>query len=167
VTGPLGDYYLSQTAAGQAQTSPCVDYGFTLAESLALHTFTTRTDTIYDSDTVDLGYHYPTQPWIGKEEFLIPDLPVYQSMCVRVFPTCTNSRFTVTVAGISGHPLRIMIYDNAGRRRSEIFNGMQSQQAQSYSVDVRDQSTFPNGVYFVVVECPMHGHLVQKIVITR
>jgi hypothetical protein len=57
VSGPLGDYYLSQIAAGQAADSPCVDTGSDTAANLGLDTRTTRTDHIGDSGTVDMGYH--------------------------------------------------------------------------------------------------------------
>jgi len=58
VTGPEGDYYLSQTAAGQTQQSPCVDAG-----NPDTHTYlgTTRTDTVPDLGIIDMGYHYPAQ----------------------------------------------------------------------------------------------------------
>jgi len=56
VTGPLGDFYLSQIAAGQASDSPCVDAGDPL--SLMIDG-TTRTDEVQDSGLVDMGYHYP------------------------------------------------------------------------------------------------------------
>ncbi len=60
--GPLGDYYLSQTAAGQASDSPCVDAGSDTAEELGFDTSTTRTDSVGDTATIDMGYHYPL-PW--------------------------------------------------------------------------------------------------------
>ena len=60
VSGPLGDYYLSQRAAGQAEDSPCVDAGSMSAYNAALADKTTRTDGVPDSGTVDIGYHYPT-----------------------------------------------------------------------------------------------------------
>ncbi|UCD76269.1 MAG: hypothetical protein JSV91_04960, partial [Phycisphaerales bacterium] len=59
VTGPLGEYYLSQTAAGQPAESPCLDAGSDTAENLGLDTLTTRTDQASDSGIVDMGYHYP------------------------------------------------------------------------------------------------------------
>ena len=59
VSGPLGDYYLSCTAAGQNADSPCIDSGSASAESLGLDKFTTRTDGVPDAGTVDMGYHYP------------------------------------------------------------------------------------------------------------
>jgi hypothetical protein len=58
IPGPLGDYYLSQTAAGQGADSPCVDAGSDTAANLGLDSFTTRTDDAGDAGTVDMGYHY-------------------------------------------------------------------------------------------------------------
>ena len=57
VTGPKGDYYLSQVDAGQTSTSPCVDAGSGTAASLGLDTKTTRTDEVGDTGTVDMGFH--------------------------------------------------------------------------------------------------------------
>jgi len=62
VSGPLGDYYLSQTAAGQTKESPCVDAGSDTASNLEMNRFTTRTDEVGDQDIVDMGYHYPKSP---------------------------------------------------------------------------------------------------------
>jgi hypothetical protein len=57
VTGPLGDFYLSQTAAGQSVQSPCVDAGDPVS---ALIPGTTRTDELRDTWIIDMGYHYPS-----------------------------------------------------------------------------------------------------------
>ncbi len=54
VPGPLGDYYLSQIAAGQGADSPCVDAGDPLSPVI---TGTTRTDEAQDTWIVDMGYH--------------------------------------------------------------------------------------------------------------
>ncbi len=63
-----GDFYLSQTAAGQAGDSPCVDTGSGSAEgvhlywggdSISMEQLTTRTDLVSDAGVVDMGYHYP------------------------------------------------------------------------------------------------------------
>jgi hypothetical protein len=58
VTGPLGDYYLSQIAAGQVIDSPCMDTGSDTAANLGMNIFTTRTNQICDAGIVDIGYHY-------------------------------------------------------------------------------------------------------------
>jgi predicted outer membrane repeat protein len=62
VTGPDGDYYLSQIAAGQPVDSPCVDAGSDTAANLGMDIYTTRTDQIGDAGIVDMGYHYPAVP---------------------------------------------------------------------------------------------------------
>jgi hypothetical protein len=59
VKGPRGDHYLSQTAAGQSRTSPCVDAGSDYATSVGMWHYTTRTDEASDAGIVDMGYHHP------------------------------------------------------------------------------------------------------------
>lgn len=59
VPGPEGCFYLSQTAAGQAGQSPCVDAGSDTAANLELDTMTTRSDEGTDTGAVDMGHHYP------------------------------------------------------------------------------------------------------------
>ena len=54
--GSYGDYYLSQTAAGQPSESPCVDAGDTSFTVPAYKT--TRTDRHADEWPIDMGYHY-------------------------------------------------------------------------------------------------------------
>ena len=81
VSGPLGDYYLSQTAAGQSMDSSCVDAGDPKGN---VPKGTTRTDHGEDSGVVDMGYHYPlTAPAsLVMGPGTSPDNPPL----VRVFP---------------------------------------------------------------------------------
>ncbi|MGA2093763.1 MAG: hypothetical protein ABSH16_10210 [Sedimentisphaerales bacterium] len=58
VSGPQGDLYLSQIAAGQSSNSPCIDAGSDTAANLRMDLKTTRTDGFGDTGTVDMGYHY-------------------------------------------------------------------------------------------------------------
>ncbi len=70
-------YYLSCTATGQPQNSPCINAGGDLAADICVGTseglicldrMTTRIDDVWDSGVVDMGYHYmsslptPTPP---------------------------------------------------------------------------------------------------------
>ena len=66
VSGPLGGYYLSQIAAGQASNSPCVDAGYgtmpwPCLSDPSIYTIcgTTRNDIEPDLGIIDMGYHYP------------------------------------------------------------------------------------------------------------
>ncbi|MHC4500740.1 MAG: nidogen-like domain-containing protein, partial [Planctomycetota bacterium] len=66
----IGDYYLSQIAAGQLSDSNCVDAGSDLVENISAdpNMYTTRTDSVPDkydgidpcSAIVDMGYHRRT-----------------------------------------------------------------------------------------------------------
>ena len=58
VAGPLGDWYLSHTAAGQGADSPCVDAGMNTSIGVWLTGYTTRTDGTLDLEANDLGFHY-------------------------------------------------------------------------------------------------------------
>jgi hypothetical protein len=58
VAGPLGGFYLSQTTAGQAASSPAVNAGSGFAFTLGMNTLTTRTDSLKDTGIVDMGYHF-------------------------------------------------------------------------------------------------------------
>jgi len=59
VPGPIGDYYLSHLATGQAIDSPCIDAGNTTVELAGMQTLSTRRDEAPDVGTVDVGHHYP------------------------------------------------------------------------------------------------------------
>ena len=82
-------YYLSQIASGQNEESPCVDAGSDTAKMCKLDNMTTRTDGIFDSDIVDLGYHY------FPKENPIPTVTITQTMTSSVTPTPTKT-FTQT-----------------------------------------------------------------------
>jgi len=76
-TGPWGDYYLSQKAAGQRENSPCIDAGSDLSANLGLAQKTTRSDGVVDTGIVDIGYHYP--PPIQFSMYLSPAKECYQN----------------------------------------------------------------------------------------
>jgi len=68
-SGPGGNYYLSQTIAGQSGDSPCVGTGSDESANIStdingadycINLAMTRTDEIRDIGMVDMGYHYPS-----------------------------------------------------------------------------------------------------------
>jgi hypothetical protein len=67
-------YHLSNQEAGQAVTSPCVDTGSGEPLEFGLEIYWTRTDSIPDSSTADMGFHYgplPDQMSSGGEGILL------------------------------------------------------------------------------------------------
>ena len=68
---PQGQYFLSQTAAGQTVQSPCVDAGNPAFTPIV---GSTRTDLFPDTGVVDLGYHYTSETTIpALEVFMNPN----------------------------------------------------------------------------------------------
>lgn len=65
-------FHLSQTAAGQATTSPGVDVGSASSSDLGLDNQTTRTDNVFDSGVVDLGFHYSLESLLSAIAFPDP-----------------------------------------------------------------------------------------------
>jgi len=54
----VSGYYLSQLATDHPAESNCVDGGSDSAEAIGLADMTTRIDGVFDSNSVDMGYHY-------------------------------------------------------------------------------------------------------------
>jgi len=90
-----GDYFLSQVAAGQPLTSPCVDAGTVLPTSPVnmdslIHAWTTRTDSVPDAGAADMGFHYHFLPWthdVGVTRILSPGS--ISDTNVSVVPACS------------------------------------------------------------------------------
>jgi hypothetical protein len=122
VAGTHGDYYLSQTAAGQPGNSPCLDAGDTLLATTPLHldsllrVWTTRTDSVPDAAALDMGYHYPLSGYptaICAQE----NEPPAMLSALRVVPN--PGRGEVRFFSPSGAAGELTIFDAAGRRCAE------------------------------------------------
>jgi len=109
--GGLGNYYLSQGAAGQSTTSPCVDAGIGDVNDLRIELggYTTRTDSAPDENTVDMGYHY--QPVVYSEELFHLTISIIGPGSVSVQPVSDgnypgNTIVTITATPDSGFRVR-------------------------------------------------------------
>jgi len=69
--GSGNNHYLSHTATSHPTDSPCIDVGNSSSSSVCypvakvedcLDNYSTRIDGIYDTGTVDMGFHYPVAP---------------------------------------------------------------------------------------------------------
>ncbi len=146
-SGPLGDYYLSHVAAGQAANSPCVDYGFASAESLGLDTYTTRTDTIHDSAIVDLGYHYPTC-YPGRIEEL--DFSYITSSYLRITPNPFRRATTIEFDLTNNNGVDLKIYDVSGSI-IKTLDHLSLEKSFQITWDGKDDfgNNVPSGIYFL------------------
>lgn len=165
VTGPLGDHYLSQVAAGQGTNSPCFDYGFASAESLQLNGYTTRTDTIHDAAVVDLGYHYPGSSWTGIYERRIEPAPEPRPVRLAVTPRISNSRFSIRIMAGSDSRGAVKLYDGLGRICRVLHNGQLPSPASDLTLTVTED--LPSGTYFVLLELADGQRFAEKLIIAR
>lgn len=163
VSGPAGEYYLSQISAGQPEESPCVDAGDTLLMTFPLNLdslircWTTRTDTVYDGGRIDLGYHYQPIPFVsveeklvslGREEFLI-------------FPNPTRQSVSILYYLPKEEEVKISIYNANGRLVRKLVSKKEKLGLSQLLWDGRDflgQETAP-GVYFF----SLNGNRVKKV----
>jgi predicted outer membrane repeat protein len=144
VTGPQGEYCLSQVAAGQAQNSPCLDAGDTLEMTTPLdldsllRTWTTRTDSIIDMLELDMGYHYPGGILLGvAEEGLRPQA---SSPTLQATPNPFRTSLTLAFSPREREGVRVRIFDAQGRVVADLSG------ANSGRI-VWDASRLPAGVY--------------------
>jgi parallel beta-helix repeat protein len=126
VTGPQGEYYLSQIAAGQASQSPCVDVG---DPSSALVGGTTRTDEVPDEGVVDLGYHYPVEVTVAMNVILTPHNPP-----IQIPATGGTFDFDILIENLESAPVTCDIWTEA-----ILPNG------QPYPIILRSDVTIPGG----------------------
>lgn len=169
VTGPLGDFYLSQTAAGQGQDSPCVDYGYTTAANLELDTFTTRTDSVYDTGVVDLGYHYPVGDLVYVEEQTEYHEATIQKTLFQVFPTFSSSSYKVQLVLSSPQYVELCIFDGLGRLQQTLFKGKLASGKTEWTWNGlgMDGHKLASGVYFFVAEVGHSERLSEKVILLK
>jgi hypothetical protein len=135
-------YHLSNQLCGQPVTSPCVDAGSADAGVYGLDIYWTRTDSVPDQATVDMGYHYGPLPGMtGVEGSPLPppalQLYLYPNPCPGVLyagPSAADGS-TLAVFGIDGR----LVY-------SGVLPGGDPVPVDLYGLDP--------GVYLVLVSTP-------------
>jgi hypothetical protein len=159
ITGPRGDYYLSQIAAGQPENSPCLDAGDTLLMTAPLnldsllHLWTTRTDTIPDAGILDLGLHYELTPQIGVgEKAVLPQ--TRPALLVSPNPCRSSTVLHLTTGPLDHSATFVRVHDAQGRL-------VLSQPVRTSSFILRT-SSFPAGVYLARLNRASARFIVQR-----
>lgn len=122
-TDPLftANFFLSQTQAGQTRQSPCVDAGDAPPADYNLEMYWTRTDSVPDSVTVDMGYHH------GPDTLWQSSPPNPQTSQLNIYPNPTYGSVSVVLPATGSYNL-LEVYDLSGRRiLSETFSGRNTQ----------------------------------------
>ncbi|MEO0125950.1 MAG: FlgD immunoglobulin-like domain containing protein, partial [candidate division WOR-3 bacterium] len=164
VSGPSGEYYLSQIAAGQPEESPCVDAGDTLLMTSPLnldsliHRWTTRSDTVYDTDRIDLGYHYLPTPFVSiKEKNSLATV----GERFLIFPNPTSQTISIFYSLSRESEVKFSIYDGNGRLVRELIG--KRGKAGTYRLFWDGKDSFgrrtASGIYFL----SFNGSRVKKL----
>ena len=149
VPGPRGECYLSQTAAGEPEDSPCLNAGVEPASTGGFDTLTTRSDEIFDAGSVDLGYHYRlSSPDLAMELSGAPsqvNLNSYISWLVRLnnlSPRDLTVDLWIRITGPlpSDHSVRIIV-----KRNLPIESGA----SRKIKINALVPSSVPVGNYFI------------------
>ncbi len=146
-----GDGYLAHVAAGQASDSPCIDAGGGSALSFGLEESWTRTDSVPDSLTVDLGFHHSTG--CGWQSTHPDDTPGV----FTILPNPASSEFTVVQPG-EGSMNAMNMYDLSGRL---VFSGILSGESTTFTT-----VSLCTGTYLVQVRGPW-GYAAKPLTVMK
>ena len=119
-SGPFGDRYLSQVAAGQAEDSPCVDAGDPAG---GMVWGTTRTDHALDAGILDMGHHYPVDL---PAALVTGPGPAYDNPTrVRVIPPLQDAVYECEFSayGAQHYGVKVSCGDVTGDEKDEILTG--------------------------------------------
>ena len=129
---PNGWFFLSQTAAGQSQNSPCMNAS---EPTTPMITGSTRTDLIQDAGVVDMGFHWwLAADQIGRLNLNLGDDPemlplegsvVPQSMELRIenHPNPFNPSTVITLWLDQTAPTDVSVFDASGRMVERLYQG--------------------------------------------
>lgn len=121
VSGPLGELYLSQYAAGQQEESPCVDAGN--PDAAIIPVGTTRTDEVHDAVPLDMGWHYPAP---RSARLVIGPGPASANpplVCLLLPEQDAEPEYQFSAYGTQHYGCRVTCGDVDGDQRAEIITG--------------------------------------------
>ncbi|MFO7626802.1 MAG: right-handed parallel beta-helix repeat-containing protein [Candidatus Fermentibacteraceae bacterium] len=149
---------LSQTSSGQPAQSPCTDAGHVPADGSIVQWFSTRTDSIPDQGTADMGFHFNPLPYLWNPE------PPPLAFMLRVYPCPTTGPFTIMVGSLDSALVELSVFDLAGRLVAGLGSLMVSAGETELLWNV--PSEIPAGVLFVRCTGP-GGVVVARTVVLR
>jgi hypothetical protein len=167
VSGPQGEHYLSQIAAGQAQQSPCVDSG---NPAYPIPNGTTRTDEVPDAAPVDMGYHYPSPTGILNYDNNTPqEGNIFLQIYPNPFTYATNIRYSISETRSLKPAATLKIHDASGRivRSFNLKSGIMNHGSViTWHGDDDAGRELPGGVYFLTLTAGEHG-VTEKLLLVR
>lgn len=102
-------FNLSHLEAGQVENSPCLDGGHQEAWGSAVAMLSTRTDSLPDQGTSDMGWHHVNASQSGTQPDASP------SAALSISPSPVRGSAVLTVSGITGDSGEARFFDLSGR----------------------------------------------------
>nr|MBC8525915.1 T9SS type A sorting domain-containing protein [Candidatus Cloacimonadota bacterium] len=172
ISGPDGNYYLSQIEAGQALQSPCVDAGDSTAYYYGLENYTTRTDLVADTGVVDIGYHYPWGIVVSIDNNILEKPEIYLTNFPNPFSSSTTIFFDLAT---DLHRLALIkIYNIKGQlvKTLECINRVNAKATRSlYSISWKgsdeNDKQLSNGIYLYQLKLDNYKSEIKKMILIR
>ncbi len=149
---------LSQTASGQSVQSPCTDAGHVPADGSIVQWFSTRTDSIPDQGTADMGFHFNPLPFLWNPE------PPPRAFMLGVYPCPTTGPLTIMVGSLDSAIVELSVFDFSGRLVASL-GSLPVSAGETETVWTVPSET-PSGVLFIRCSGP-GGSVVARTVVLR
>lgn len=152
------DLNISQIAAGQSVDSPVLNAGHASAEETVIAGLSTRTDSIPDTATADMGFHHINYEQTGVS----PEQPA-EIIKMTLTPSPATTSVKVTVSPEISAPVVIHVYDITGRR---IHTADSVNMTEGNSWIWNPDDSFPGGLVLFQTVWP-EGSLSGRVVVLR
>jgi len=132
---------ISQVASGQSENSPALDAGHVEANQSVIKELSTRTDSLADTGTADIGFHHLNFEQTGLH-------PENRNIVGGLVITPSPASFSVNIASPSDAQglVSIDIFDSIGRRIP--VSNLSISASANFWIWIPD-ITLPDGVYFI------------------
>jgi len=164
VSGPQGDYYLSQIDAGQPEESPCVNRGDL---TWPVPNAATRTDEVSDIWPVDMGYHYPIEEAVQVDEEPLGEVDTPAMCLAQNYPNPFSSATAIAYSLPNPAAVRIAVYDIRGALISTLASGRAPAGRHRVIWDGTDWSghRVASGVYFYCLSVDHHKEMKRMVIL--
>ena len=164
VSGPQGDYYLSQIDAGQPEESPCVNRGDLTSP---VPNAATRTDEVSDIWPVDMGYHYPIEEAVQADEEPLGEVDTPTMCLAQNYPNPFSSATAIAYSLPDPAAVRIAVYDIRGALISTLASGRAPAGRHRVIWDGTDRSghRVGSGVYFYCLSVDHHKEMKRMVIL--
>ena len=151
---------ISQLASGQSENSPALDAGHIEADQSVIYELSTRTDSLVDTGTADIGFHHENfqQTGLYTEEGEISG-----GLVITPSPASFSSSVNISLPSNVQGQVSIDIFDSSGRSLP-VPNLYYS--ASSNSWIWTPENSLPDGIFFIKTSWA-GGILTGRVVVIR